>query len=341
MTVELPVLRLGLTGFSAAQQEQLAAALSSVAPGTMVWEIEKLTDADAWWVNGSRAKLLPGDTVRVSAAVPSERALQLHLPDIDRPVAFSLPLGCAELVPAYTFDIADPSSMSAVLEKFEAWLSPLTAQFCLASHIVEHETALGSGVFDVRLDGRLLAVVNLHGDIGVLPGVGPAEFENAEWRRCPGSQIPEDLVRTSMSQLMWQYSVRTPRDLLPRHYRTGLLYFRRPPRLSHRLLRDSHLLLMRELAVAPASFEALLQRSGLRPLQLARDLASLYFVGAITSNPKRAAPNQVLRRPDEVESSLGSHSSLPSGLDSVPLRDTERTSQAPVDLTAPAPMGRH
>ncbi len=341
MTIELPVLRLGLAGFSAAQQEHLAAVLPRVTPGTMVWEIEKLADADAWWVNGARAKLLPGDTIRISAAIPSERALQLHLPDIDRPVAFSLPLGCADFVPAYSFDIDDPAGMGAVLDKFESWLSPLTAQFCLASHIVEHESALGSGVFDVRLDGRLLAVVNLHGDVGVLPGVGPADFENAEWRRCPGGQIPDDLVRVSMSQLMWQYSVRTPRDLLPRHYRTGLLYFRRPPRLSHRVLRDSHLLLMRELAIGPASFEALAQRTGLRPLQLARDLASLYFVGVITSNVKRAAPSQVSRRPDDVDSSLGPQSSLPSGLDSVPLRDNQRGQQAPGDMTAPAPMGPH
>ena len=43
--------------------------------------------------------------------------------------------------------------MNRVLEKFDASLSPLTAQFCLASHIVEHQTALGSGVFEVSLNG--------------------------------------------------------------------------------------------------------------------------------------------------------------------------------------------
>ncbi|MDB5872261.1 MAG: hypothetical protein JWQ07_1703 [Ramlibacter sp.] len=339
MTIELPVLRLGLAGFSAAQQEELGAALSGLAPGEMVWELDKLPDADAWWINGARSKLLLNTTVRVSSAVPTERALQLHLPDIDRPVAFSLPLACPDLKPAYSFDPTSPESMTAVLEKFESWLSPLAAQFCLASHIVEHETALGSGVFDVRLDGRLLAVVNMHGPVGVLPGVGPADFENAEWRRCPAAQIPEDLVPTSMSQLMWQYSLRTQRDLLPRHYRTGPLYFRRPPRLPSRMLRDSHLLLLRELAAGPASFEALQQSTGLRPLQLARDLAALYFVGAITSNPKRAAPSNALRRHEDTESAQGPHSSLPSGLDSVLPGDAPRSAPIPSDLTAPAPMG--
>src|SRR6478752_4121669 len=123
MTIELPVLRLGLAGFSAGQQEELATALPRVAPGNLVWEVDRLADADAWWINGARARLLSGDILRVSAAIPSERALQLHLPDIDRPVAFGLPLACPQLAPAYSFDAGISDSMAAVLEKFESWLS--------------------------------------------------------------------------------------------------------------------------------------------------------------------------------------------------------------------------
>jgi hypothetical protein len=208
---------------------------------------------------------------------------------------------------------------------------------CLASHIVEHQAALGPGFFDVRLGRRLLAVVNMHGDVGVLPGTGADEFENADWRRCTSARIPEVLARVSMSQLMWQYSVRTERDLLPPHYRTGLLYFRRPPRLPNRAVRDSHLLIMRELAAAPASFQALQQATGLHPARLARDLAALYFVGTITSNPRRAAPYQAPRQGEaaDVESSPPS-SGLPSGLDSVP--PAGGRAMPPSDLTAPAPM---
>jgi hypothetical protein len=337
MTIELPVLRLGLAGFSPAEQGQIAAALPAAASGTALWEIASLPDADAWWVSGARAKLLPGDTVQVTPGAPTERTLRLHLPDIDRPVAFSLPLACGRLAPAYSFDAASRPSMGAVLEKFEAWLSPLTAQFCLASLIVEHQAALGNGVFDVGADGRLLAVVNMHGDAAVLPGAGPADFEDAAWSRRDNPVTPRHMVSASMSQLMWQYTTRSKLDLLPRHYRTEMLYFRRAPRLPQRMLGDSHLLLIRELAGGPAGFDTLHRRTGIDARQLARDLAALYFVGSITSNPKRAATGQVPRTPGDCDSMP--HSSLPSGLDTVLPRGRTPARPIAADLTAPAWLG--
>jgi hypothetical protein len=336
MTIEIPVLRLGLAGFSSAEQNQIAAALPS-ASGAALWEISKLSEADAWWVSGARAKLLPGATVQVAPGGPADRALRLHLPDIDRPVAFSLPLACEGLAPAYSFDMRSPSSMAAVLEKFEAWLSPLTAQFCLASLIVEHEAALGKGVFGLGSNGRLLAVVDMHGDIAVLPGAGPADFEDADWSRRENPVTPEHMVSVSISRLMWQYTIRTQLDVLPRHYRTDMLYFRRAPRLPQRLLGDSHLLLIRELASGPASFDTLRGRTGLSPRQLARDLAALYFVGSITSNPKRAGPCLVSRRPDERDS--GANSSLPAGLASMLHARAVPPPSDASDLTAPAWLG--
>jgi hypothetical protein len=339
MTLELPVFRLGLAGFSAQQEADLAATLSSAAPGAMVWEPGRMAEADAWWVNGSRVEWLGNDTVRIAAASPVECALQLRLPEIDRPIAFSIPLACGDFEPAYSFDAGSRRSMNAVLEKFEAWLSPLSAQFCLASHIVEHEIALGSGTFQVHLNSALLAVVNIPGEIAVLPSAGPADFEEAVWsRQTCGAEIPENFVRTSLSQLMWQYAVRTQRDVLPKRYRAGLLYYRRPPRLPQRAVLDSHLLLMRELACAPASFETLQDRCGLNADQLARDLAALYFVGSITSNPKRAALNQRPRRSEEPESGHGPHSSLPSKLEVLPAKALRRV-PAFRDLTVPAALG--
>ena len=148
-------------------------------------------------------------------------------------------------------------------------------------------------------------------------------------------EIPAHFARASLAQLMWQYAVRTQRDALPKHYRTGPLYFRRAPRLPQRLLKDSQLLVMRELLLAPATFAELQQRCGLDAARLARDLMALYFVGSITSNPKRAA--RPATRPGGDSSSPGS---FPSGLDSV---DPSALVPAPrrqpaSDLTAPAPI---
>jgi hypothetical protein len=333
MTIELPVFLLGFGGFSPGQQQVFGDVLRE-ATGPTQWLASELAGADAWWVNGERVQLIGERTIRVGAGIPTERSLQLYLPDIDRPVAFSRPISCPDFQPALTFDPQERASMNAVLEKFDAALSPLTAQFCLASHIVEHQTALGTGIFDVSVNGSLVAVVDMKGDIGVLPNIGPADLEQSFWRRrAEALPIPPRFVRTSLSHLIWQYAVRTQRDILPRHYRNGLLYFRRPPRLPQRMLRDSHLLLMRELAMQPLAFDALMQRTGLGDAPLSRALAALYFVGAVTANPKRAGIHHRLAKPGTGEPDSGPPSS-PYSVESLPTPRKPRV----LDFTAPAAL---
>lgn len=324
--MELPLVRLGLAGFSAGQQQDIERMLlDGVGPDTQ-WQVARLEDADAWWVNGERTRTLGEGRIRIASGTPAARSLQLELRDVDRPLAFAQPLP-EGLQALCSFDPRKPASMRAVLLQFEQWLAPMLAQFCLAAQVAEHQSALGSGKFELRLKGELLATVDMHGDTSVRATARPQDFEGAIWRHGEPAPIPEDFVRTSLSQLMWQFGLRTERDLLPRHYRSGLLYFRRPPRLAHRLLRDSHLLIMRELMVMPSSFDELQHRCGFDDRALARDLAALYFVGSITSNPKRAAAGQ-LRGDGEVSSGLSAN--MPSRLDSVsPVRP---------DLTAPAPL---
>jgi hypothetical protein len=264
--------------------------------------------------------------------------------DVDRPTAFALPISAQRLQPSYTFQLGDLPQMSSVLQKFSAWLQPVVAQFCLASSILNNQTALGSGVFKVSVEGRLIGVVDLRGSISLLPNVGPGDFEDAMWERCGAELpvVPDNFVRTDLSQIMWQYAMRTRRDALPPHYRTGMLFFRRPPRLPQRALKDSHLLLLRELAQSPGNFEELQQRTGLVDTLLARDLAALYLVGSITSNPKRAAAGALRRAdPAQADSLLSRPPSLPSGLDAAAVPVAPKPARLPVlpsDLTAPAPL---
>jgi hypothetical protein len=337
MSLELPILRLGLAGFSAQQEESLAAALEHAGSG--VWHVGKFADADGWWVNGARARVLPDATVRIAPGVPGSRSLHLDLHDVDRPIAFSLPLATPQLEPLFTFDAGSKRSIAAILEKFEGWLKPVMAQFCLASRILEQETVLGTGVHHVSVNGRLIAVVDMRGEIGVLPTAGPLDFDNAIWHRLPSAAaIPDHFVRISLSQLMWQFAQRTARDVLPPRYREDTLYFRRPPRVPQRLLSDSHLLLLRELACAPGEFADLQQRTGLGVTAMARDLAALYFVGAITSNPKRAAPSPAPCGAD-APTLAGQPHSVPSGLGTEAGPQPPRRTPYISDMTAPAPIG--
>lgn len=341
MAIELPVLRLGLAGFSAQQKADLEAMLQRSTPGRNVWQIGNFSEADAWWLNGARTTR--GETtIRVTPAIPTERSLQLDMQAVDRPIGFSVPLTFAPFQPGYTFDPASLSSVNQVLEKFESWLQPVAAQFSLAGRVIEHESVLGSGVYRVMLNDRLLAVVNMQGEIGVFPSAGPADFDDAVWMRQPApTRIPESFVRTSLSELMWQYAIRTTRDVLPSRYRTKMLYFRRAPHLPQRLLTDSHLLLIRELATGTGTFADLQQRTGMGAGPLARILAALYLVGTITSNPKRASVMHPAAAMQESEPSQGiQHSIIPSALDS----ESGQSSHAMrrhglLDFTVPMPMG--
>jgi hypothetical protein len=121
-------------GFATELQARLGAVMEKSMAGGMVWELSRFSDADAWWVNGSRTQLLPDGTVRVAAGAPAGRSIQLNLPEIDRPIAFSTPLAARNFEPVHRFDPASTASMSAVLGKMELWLRPLAAQFCLAPH---------------------------------------------------------------------------------------------------------------------------------------------------------------------------------------------------------------
>jgi hypothetical protein len=340
MALELPILRIGLVGFSLDQQERLREMLARENKTRLAWELARVNEADVFMVNGARTQLLADGTLRVASGVPAGRSVQFAMAELDRPVAFGLPLAPRNFEPDLQFNPSSMASVTAVLARFETLLAPLIAQFCLASQVVDQEGSLGAGVYHVTSDASgLVAVVNLRGQVCVQASATADDFEDAIWTRQAdeAEPIPDHFTRTSLSHLMWQYALRTTRDILPQRYYSDLLYFRRPPRLPQRALSDGHLLMLRELAYSPATFEDLQQRTGLIGPDLSRTLAALYLVGAITSNPKRAAQPTV-RPHDGLDP--GGHplqSLLPSGLGGESLPGIARQPVRP-DLTAPAPL---
>ena len=287
--MELPVLRLGLVGFGPAQHALLEAALANVDSG-MCWQVAKLSHADAWCANGSCAEVLPDGSLQIGAAAGGARPIRINLDESDRPIAFSLPLASKQLRDVTTFHLTSPASIKAMLDRFDGWLRPMAVQLCLASYIAENNLDLNTGVFHVIVKGRLQAVVSRNG-VGVLAIADPAEVADASWAHRPpfADEIPRHFLRIGFHQLMWQYAMRTDRDVLPARFRTGLIYWRAPPQLPNRLLGDAHLIMARELSQAPATFRELGERTALPDAQLARCLAALYVVGAITTDRRRAS----------------------------------------------------
>jgi hypothetical protein len=340
MTIEVPVLRLGLAGFNEAQQRTAAEVVRAAKSARTEWQIASFPDADAWWLEGSRTMVLPGAILRVQPGVPSGRSVQLALADVDRPVGFTLPLAVAGFQPAVTFDPENREHASTVLNQFANWLQNMLSQFCLASSLAEHQPTLGSGSWEVLRGSDLLAVVDLRLGAGVAPGVNAADLAEATWciRDHGAVVIPPGFPRSSVSQLMWQYALRTQRDLLPPHYRDQPLFFRRPPRLPQRQLRDAHLLLLRELVAEPGmNFEQLQQATGLAEAPLARHLSALYVVGSITANPRRAEGSGPRRAIED--SGPGSAGSVYlSELDPTAFTAALRQQGSVGDRTAPAPL---
>lgn len=341
MTIEIPALRLGLAGYTETQQKTASDIAAAAATEHAVWELGSFAEADAWWLEGSRTMIMPNEHLRVQPAVPSGRSVQLALADVDRPVAFTKPLTAPGFKPAVTFDLGPHKAGIAVLRQFENWLGTMLSQFALASSIAEHQPTLASGSWEVLQGSDLLAVVDLRLGAAVKPGATPAQFAGASWciRDHGGVVIPPQYTRASVSLLMWQYAQRTRRDLLPPHYRSQKLFFRRPPRLPQRQLRDAHLLLMRELSAHPGmDFAELQQSTGLGDEQLARFLSALYVVGSITSNPKRATgagprlPGSRDSAPAASNQSGFNYSMLE------PSRPPDLHRAAANDMTAPAPL---
>src|SRR5512140_236061 len=316
---ERPVLRLGLAGFTNAEQSLLNVALAArAAKYQMNWQLSSLGDADAWCVNGPHVQGLPDGTLRITPGLPSGRSIRINPAEIDWPVAFSTPLNVPGFKAAYLFQPQSPESVASVLTQLEGWLRPLMVQFHLASYIVEKNLDLRSAVYHVTVNGKLYALVSRRTGIGVWPIADPGEMHNAVWSHRPGmaDTVPSHYIRTDFSQLMWQYATRTARDCLPPHYRTRRLFLRRAPRLPMRLLNDPSLMLVSELGTNPGTLKELSQRTGIDEPHLARHLGALYMVGSITADPKRApAPRSAVDTSEWTSAFDSTDLSSPAGND--------------------------
>ncbi len=337
MSFEPPVLCLGLAGFTPEQSKHLEGLLAQLPRGNALWQCAAFSEADAWLVSGEKSRLLSADTLKVLAGRPTERAIQLNLAEIDRPIAFSLPLVSGNLDPMYTFDPLSASSLRQVLQQLETRLGSLCCQFALGGQLIARESQLLPGIYQVSHKGELLAVMDFHEwRIGISPSADPLDFEAARWDRRPlaARGVPAHFLLSSLSQLRWIYAQRTRRDVLPPRYRSKPVYFRRAPDVPPRWLRDSQLLLLRALSQEVGTFDRLQLRTGLPEAQLARDLASLYYAGSITTTADKAGSGS-FGHPDSPVG-LSGHPDLPPP----PAGGPNSAGALVTDLTAPAQLGR-
>jgi hypothetical protein len=318
-----------MAGFSPEQEQAIQAA--AAASRMTHWICGPMAGADAWLINGRCAQHVGERRVRIASRLTGGRSTQLELSNPQRPVAFAAPLPPG-VHSTCTFDMARPESIGEAIGVFEFVLAAEAAQFLLAAYVVDQQDVLGAAAYELRAKGQLIAVVDMKGDACVLPSVRRANFDVAVWARIDRDRlrVPANFARASLALLMWRYVSRSPRDLLPERYRKGAIFFRRAPRIDPVLVDEEHLLVMRELAIAPASYDQLRERLAIADEALARTLAALYYVGSITANRLRAGPSTIAGEPPPTRSG-SNYGELRAA--QLPFEVTDLR-----QLTAPAPL---
>ncbi|MCD6077264.1 MAG: hypothetical protein K0R89_1202 [Ramlibacter sp.] len=282
-----PRLRMGLMGFP---DDEYLVSLLRTRSALLKWEVSGIEDADALWVNGDAVSMVNHDVVRV-AATASQPELLLDLKHLSRPTAFTLPLADERVRAPITFDTRSAPSVDKVLRRAETVLQPLVMQLALAGQMAERLHELTSETYHVVRGGKLVAVVNVGGSIGIDLALTPLHVEESTWKGLPAAagEIPSSFFTTTFSEVLWVYVSRVETDLLPRRYRSAKLYFRAIPRVSQRHVTNTHFQILSELAAEPQTFKRLQQAIGLGKDALANALSVLYYAGSITTDPARAS----------------------------------------------------
>lgn len=288
--MEQPLLRLGLLGFAAPAADRLRTWAAQTQAGWPAWRESDPHRADAWMIDGAAVDVEGRDGLLIHHPQGSGERLTLNRVEVDRPLAFATPLpeGFAS---AEFFDAADEHSVRQRLQRFEAWLRPLRTQFALGGRLIEQLPVFKRGVVHVLHDGRLLAVVDLdRWQAGLYIPARPVDVAMAEWVRRPelAREIPPGFMRLPLQRILWIYTVRTERDLLPARYRQQVIHLRRVPRLPVRWFDDLHLLLMNELLAQPGTLAELEERTARPAAELSRCLGALYYAGGLTTDADSA-----------------------------------------------------
>jgi DNA-binding transcriptional ArsR family regulator len=240
-------------------------------------------------INGTAVEVMGRDELVIVHPFGSDKRLTLHRAEVDRPLAFAQPLpeGFAS---AEFFDASDERSVRQRLQRFEAWLRPLRSQFALGAAVAGRRDPL-RGVVHVVNEGKLLAVLDfVRWQAGISVPARPGELSLADWVEQPatGAEIPATFIRLPLHRMMWTYAVRTSVDVLPERYRFNTIYLRRVPLIPAQWFAPEHLALMQMLSEKQASFDDLLERTQLPPVELAHHLAALFHAGGLTTDPESA-----------------------------------------------------
>ena len=285
MVLDRPIFWLGLAGLSPQQRAALVSVLPSQPTSLPAWRVAKFSEADAWCISGAAARLNDDGTLVIPDSRSAESELLIQLDEVDKPLAFTIPLAAPEIELLTTFEPESEHAVRMVLKKFEAWLQPLRAQYFLGALLHQRLDSLSHAVYELTHQSVLLAVVDIPGQrIDYLVDASPVQLEQALWAlRTPSpDKVSPRFKQMGLREVMWQFAQHSAADLLPAAFKTDAIRLLRPPQVPEAWLKNSLRTVLRALGAGPTSL-AQLRQSGVNPEQLVRDLGSLYFDGAVST----------------------------------------------------------
>ncbi len=286
--MELPLLRLGLLGFSRAKADSAAArVLAANTPRVRArWEIVPFEEADMWLIDSHRVSLGDDRGLRIHNPDAPDAPLTIYPHQSSRPVAFTKPLP-SDIDAVLSLSLDDVHDCVQGLNAFSDALFQLCCHFALGEQVASRQSGLVEETYHLHFEGRLLGMVDLaRWQIGLSPDAGPMELALASWRHRPNEwqRFPHGFEVLSLERLMWVFASRTQNPSLPAAYLSSRIHLRRLSVLPQGWLHDDHMILIGRLSQQPCTMAMLARLTQLPYKRLSACLAALYYTGTITTD---------------------------------------------------------
>jgi hypothetical protein len=291
--MELPLLRLGLLGFSRAKANLATARVSAATSGRVRlrarWEIVPFDEADIWLIDSQSVSL--GDDRGLGIVNPDapDAPFTIYPHQSSRPVAFTQPLP-GDIDAVLSIGLDDAYDCAQGLNAFSDALSELCRHFALGEQVASRQSGLVKETYHLHFEGRMVGMVDLaHWQVGLSPDAGPMELALASWRHRPNEsqRFPQGFEVLSLERLMWVFASRTHSPSLPTSYLSSRIHLRRLSVLPQGWLHDDHMNLIGRLSQQPCTMATLARLTQLPYKRLNACLAALYYSGTITTDMRQ------------------------------------------------------
>jgi hypothetical protein len=264
--MELPLLRIGLLGFSSADAQLATAQILSATVARSRWEVVPFEDADLWLIHspsvtmGTRTS--EGHGLHIANPDAPHSPLTIYPHQTSRPVAFTEPLP-ASIDAVLSIELDNGYQCASRLNDFANALPQLCNHFALGEQIASRQSNLHKGIYHLHFEGKHVAVVDFEAwQVGLLPAARTIDVALASWRHRPGesAHMPLGFEVFALERLMWVYASRSSAPRLPLSYQSELIFLRRLSVLPQSWLHQDHMTLISLLSQQPMLLGTLSQR---------------------------------------------------------------------------------